>query len=207
MKYIKNFSLFEAVIMPNKIESDFQIRSIEDAIDYGRQNDFDVVGYDEFYNSLTEVDKRSAPPRRGAPFFALFHPERKKPMFVACDPMVFRFMPMKEIIDDIIGHELVHAEQSRRKGDIEYSLPSPTNRKAYFSNKEEVMAFSWTIANELSKQTRNVKDAIDLLSRGFRGQSSQIWNDIKRNCDEKTIKRYRKYIYLYLEKIFTKNGN
>jgi hypothetical protein len=151
---------------------------------------------------LTEVDKRSAPPRRGTPFFALFHPERKKPMFVACDPMVFRFMPMKEIINDIIGHELIHAEQLRRKGDIEYSLPSPTDRKAYFSNKEEVMAFSWTIANELSKQTRNVKDAIDLLSRGFRGQSSQIWNDIKRNCDEKTINRYKKYIYMYLEKMF-----
>jgi hypothetical protein len=202
MKYIKNFSLFEAVIMPNKIESDFQIRSIEDAIDYGRQNDFDVVGYDEFYNSLTEVDKRSAPPRRGAPFFALFHPERKKPMFVACDPMVFRFMPMKEIINDIIGHELIHAEQLRRKGDIEYSLPSPTDRKAYFSNKEEVMAFSWTIANELSKQTRNITTAIDLLSRGFRGQSSDIWSDIKKNCDEKTINRYKKYIYMYLEKMF-----
>jgi hypothetical protein len=202
MKYIKNFSLFEAVIMPNKIDSDFQIRSIEDAIDYGRQNDFDVVGYDEFYNSLTEADKRNAPPRRGVPFFALFHPERKRPMFVACDPMVFRFMPMKEIIDDIIGHELVHAEQSRRKGDIDYSLPSPTDRKAYFSNKEEVMAFSWTIANELSKQTRNVKDAIDLLSRGFRGQSSDIWSDIKKNCDEKTINRYKKYIYMYLEKMF-----
>jgi len=109
---------------------------------------------------------------------------------------------MKEIINDIIGHELIHAEQLRRKGDIEYSLPSPTDRKAYFSNKEEVMAFSWTIANELSKQTRNVKDAIDLLSRGFRGQSSDIWSDIKKNCDEKTINRYKKYIYMYLEKMF-----
>jgi hypothetical protein len=30
-----------------------------------------------------------------------------------------------------------------------------------------------------------------------------LWNDIKRNCDEKTIKRYRKYIYLYLEKNYS----
>ena len=212
MKHIKSFTLFEAVIMPNRIESNLRVSSVEDAIEYGRQNNFDVVGYDEFYNSLTEADKRNAPPRRGVPFFALFHPERKRPMFVVSDPMVFRFMPMKEIIDDIIGHELVHAEQTRRKGDIDYSLPSPTDRKAYFSNKEEVMAFSWTIANSLSKTKRSLEEAMMELDSqfddNFRGgmrppaEHKMIWSDIKRNCDEKTIKRYRKYIYMYLEKMF-----
>jgi hypothetical protein len=33
-------------------------------------------------------------------------------------------------------------------------------------------------------------------------QDKMMWSDIKRNCDEKTIKRYRKYIYMYLEKMF-----
>jgi hypothetical protein len=203
MKYIKNFSLFEAVIMPNKIESDFQIRSIEDAIDYGRQNDFDVVGYDEFFDSLSEVDKRHAPPKHGTPFFALFHPERKRAMFVVCDTNVFRFMPMKEIIDDIIGHEMIHAEQSRRKGDIDYSLPNPTDRKAYFSNKEEIMAFSFTIANEIKKSSRSFEDAkTNFKNNRIGGQGGSIWGNIKRACDEDVIKRYRKYIYMYLEKMF-----
>jgi len=206
MKHLKNFKLFEAVIMPPKIESNSMVNSFESAIEYGIQNDFDVVEYDEFYNSLGEGDKRTAPPRRGGPpFFALFHPIRKKPMFVVCDRNVFMFMPMKEIINDIIGHEKIHAEQTLRRGGIEFALPSPTDRKAYFSNKEEIMAFAWTIANDLSKVSRSIEEGMNKLDKGFPGQGSQLWGGIKRFCDEKVIKRYRKYIYMYLDKIFNED--
>jgi hypothetical protein len=214
MKHLKPFNIFEAVIMPSKIEDDSNVNSFESAIEFGQRNDFDVVEYDEFYNSLGEADKRTAPPRMGIPFFALFHPIRKKPMFVVCDKNVFRFMPMKEIMSDIIGHEKVHAEQTLRRGDLEFNLPDPRDRKAYFSNKEEVMAFSFTIANGLSKMNRSLEQAMNELDIPFNPRSAMrpaehtmLWADIKRNCDEKTIKRYRKYIYLYLEKIFNKNGN
>ena len=215
MKHITPFKIFEAVIMPAKIEDDSQVNSFESAVEFGQRNDFDVVEYDEFYNSLGEADKRTAPPSRGVPFFALFHPERKRPMFVVCDKNVFRFMPMKEIISDIIGHEKVHAEQAIRRGDLEFNLPDPRDRKAYFSNKEEVMAFAFTISNGLSKTNRSLKQAMhELDSQGndnFRGmgmrpaEHTMLWADIKRNCDEKTIKRYRKYIYLYLEKMYLGN--
>ena len=207
MKYIKKYNLFEAVIIPSKIESNTPITSFEDLVEYGSQNDFDVVEYDEFYDSLSVADKKTAPPRRGVPFFALFHPERNKPMFVVCDRNVFRMFPMKEIVDDIIGHEKIHGEQiSRRSGDLVFNLPNPMDRKAYFSNKEEIMAFSWTIANGLSKTSRTVNDAIDKLDgRGFdRGEWRQVWGSVKQNCDEKVIKRYRKYIYMYLDKILNK---
>jgi hypothetical protein len=201
MKHLKNFKLFEAVIMPPKSENNLAIRSYEDAVEYSQQ-DFDVVQYDEFFDSLSEVDKRHAPPKHGTPFFALFHPERKRAMFVVCDTNVFRFMPMKEIIDDIIGHEMIHAEQSRRK-DIDYSLPNPTDRKAYFSNKEEIMAFSFTIANEIKKTSRSFEDAkTNFKNNRIGGQGGSIWGNIKRVCDEDVIKRYRKYIYMYLEKMF-----
>jgi hypothetical protein len=209
MKHLKPFNIFEAVIMPTSIEDDAQVNSFESAVEFGQRNDFDVVEYDEFYNSLGEADKRTAPPSRGIPFFALFHPIRKKPMFVVCDKNVFRFMPMKEIMSDIIGHEKVHAEQTLRRGDLEFNLPDPRDRKAYFSNKEEVMAFAFTIANGLSKTNRSLETAMRELDIPFNPRSAMrpaehtmLWNDIKRNCDEKTIKRYRKYIYLYLEKIF-----
>ena len=141
--------------------------------------------------------------------------EIKKAMFVVCDKNVFRFMPMKEIILDIIGHEKVHAEQAVRRGGLEFNLPDPRDRKAYFSNKEEVMAFAFTIANGLSKTNRSLETAMNELDSqggmairpGMRpAEHKMLWNDIKRNCDEKTIKRYRKYIYLYLEKIFNKDG-
>jgi hypothetical protein len=120
-------------------------------------------------------------------------------------------MPMKEIMSDIIGHERVHAEQTLRRGGLEFNLPGPLDRKAYFSNKEEVMAFAFSIANGLSKTNRSLQTAmaeLDAQAVDFRGMGIRpaehimLWNDIKRNCDEKTIKRYRKYIYLYLEKIF-----
>lgn len=215
MKHLTPFKIFEAVIIPAKIEDDTQVNSFESAVEFGQRNDFDVVEYDEFYNSLGESDKRTAPPSRGVPFFALFHPERKRPMFVVCDKNVFRFMPMKEIISDIIGHEKVHAEQAIRRGGLEFNLPDPRDRKAYFSNKEEVMAFAFTIANGLSKTNRSLEEAMSQLdSQGndnFRvmgmrpAEHTMLWADIKRNCDEKTIKRYRKYIYLYLEKMYLSN--
>ena len=213
MKHLKPFNIFEAVIMPSKIEDDSNVNSFESAIEFGQRNDFDVVEYDEFYNSLSDADKRTAPPRMGVPFFALFHPIRKKPMFVVCDKNVFRFMPMKEIMSDIIGHEKVHAEQTARRGDIEFNLPDPRDRKSYFSNKEEVMAFSFTIANGLSKMNRSLEEAMNELDIPFNPRSAMrssehtmLWADIKRHCDEKTIKRYRKYIYLYLDKIFNKDN-
>jgi len=200
MKYLKRF---EAVIMPNKIENDYNIRTFEDLVEYGRINDFDVVEYDEFYNSLSEKNQKEAPPRH-APFFALFHPIKKRAMFVVSNRDIVRLLPIKEIVDDIIGHERVHAEQAMRKGDIEYKLPSPNDKRAYFSDKDEIMAFSWTIANDLSKVSRSVQSAFDKLDRGLRSQGGMIWNDIKKYCDEETIKRYKKYIYLYLDKIFNK---
>lgn len=214
MKYIKDFRMFEAVIMPTVLNNNSVVNSFESLVRYGHENNFNVVNYDEFYNSLPEGDKQTAPPRHGVPFFALFHPINKIPMFVLVDPNAARFIPnFKEIVDDIIGHEKIHAEQTIRKGDVEYSLPSPTDRKAYFSDKEEIMAFSWTIANGLSKRKRDLESAMKsldeefVINRGMRPeQHTMIWNDIKKYCDEKTIKRYRKYIYLYLENIFNEKS-
>lgn len=211
MKIIKKFKMFEAVIVPNKIENNnFIVNSFESLVQYGRENEFDVVNYDEFYNSLPDADKKTAPPKLGIPFFALFHPINKRPMFVLVDSNAARFIPnFKEIVDDIIGHEKIHAEQTRRKGDIEYSLPSPTDKKAYFSNKEEIMAFSWTIANGLSKRYRDIKSAMNALDEKFvmhrPEEYKMIWSDIIKHCDNDVIKRYRKYIYMYLENIFDEN--
>ncbi len=201
MRYLREFAKFESVIIPSKLEGDVDIKSFDSLVDYGQRNNFDVVEYDEFYNSLGEGDKKTAPPKE-APFFALFHPIRKKPMFVLSNKNSHILKNMKEIVDDIIGHERIHAEQSNRKGDIEYSLPSPLDKKEYLSNKEEIMAFSWTIANDLSR-IGNLKDAlIQFKTNRISGSGGFIWMDIRRNCDDDVINRYRKYIYMYLQKMF-----
>jgi len=82
MKYIKKFGLFEAVIMPSGINTG-NFNDFNSLVEYGKKNEFDVVEYNEFYDSLNEADKKTAPPNNGrVPFFALFNPMRKKPMFV-----------------------------------------------------------------------------------------------------------------------------
>lgn len=207
MKYLQTFKKYEAIIIPNKIKKNNDyIDSFESLVKYGEDNGFDVVNYDDFYNSLPESEKSTAPPRH-APFFALYHTKNKKPMFVLSDLNALRFIRnFKELVDDIISHEMIHSEQSKRMNHIEYKLPSPTNTKDYLSNKEEIMAFSWTIANGLAKNNSDIKSALEYLNKrgGFREEYISIWSDIKKYCDEKTLKRYRKYIYLYLERIFDK---
>ena len=65
------------------------------------------------------------------------------------------------------------------------------------------MAFSFTIANEIKKESRDFEEAKDnFLKNILSRQAKMIWNEIKNVCDEEVIKRYRKYIYLYLEKMF-----
>lgn len=200
MRYLKRY---EAIIVPDKIDNNKQITSFDELVEYGLENDFDVVDYDEFYKSLSEKNQKEAPPRH-APFFALFHTIKKRAMFVVGDKNIFNRIPdFKNKVDDIIGHERIHSEQSKRS-EISYKLPSPLDKKAYFSNKDEIMAFSWTIANDLEKVTNSVESAFNELKRGLRSQGGMIWADIEKYCDDKTIKRYKKYIYLYLEKIFEK---
>lgn len=211
MKYLKTFK--ESILMPSKMVGDYQIRNYEDLIRYSEDNNFDVVTYDEFHNSLSEVDKRTAPPKNApnVPFFALFHTINRKPMFVLNMPIPTNrinfgmFGPdFRSIVNDIIGHEKVHQEQNNKRNGMAMNLPNPSILKSYFSNKDEIQAFSWTIANGLSKSTKDIKSAFNLLetTKGSREPHFNIWNDIKKNCDDVVIKKYRKNIYLYLEEIF-----
>jgi hypothetical protein len=58
MKFLKSFN--EAVIIPQKIEDNSLVNSFESAKKFGESNGFDVVNYDEFYNSLGDGNKNSS---------------------------------------------------------------------------------------------------------------------------------------------------
>lgn len=205
MKHLKSFSLFEAVIIPSKANDNREISNYKELVEYGKDNGFDVVVYEDFYKSLNEGDKKTAPPK-GVPFFALFHPENKRPMFVVNNEGVVR-RGIKVIVDDIIGHEKVHGEQNSRRNGLTFNLPNPLKRKEYFSDKDEIMAFSWSIANGLARYNDNIEEAFDDLSRGYSKEHHNLWSAIKGSCDAKVIKRYEKYIYMYLDKILGKKSN
>lgn len=209
MKHLNYFKTFEAIIMPNDITIDEELKSFDDFVDWGKENNVDVVKYEEFYDSLDDENKKTAPPEDSYnhPFFALFHPIRKKPMFVVSDEKVFKHLPMNEIIADIIGHEIIHQKQDDKRGDLEIVLPNPEIKKDYFSNKDEIMAFSWTIANDISKISDSFEEAIDKFKKNKLATPGvvRLANEIINNVDEEVKKRYNKYIYLYLKEIFREN--
>jgi hypothetical protein len=63
------------------------------------------------------------------------------------------------------------------------------------------MAFAQTISDMIMTfRPKNIEEAKKEL------KFNHLWNDIKRNVDDKTKKRYLKYIYLYLEKELQKSG-
>jgi hypothetical protein len=206
MIYLKYFKLFEAVIIPPKLDhGQSRFNSYDDVVNFGRENDFDVVGYDKFYSSLSDVDKKTAPPNlREVPFFALFHPQNKRAMFVLCDSNFWRIPIFKEILSDVIGHEMIHKEQVGKMGKIGYILPNPKDTGKYLSDKMEVMAFSWTIANAIRRESKSYQQAVEIF-RNLQKKSprsiGKLVGDIY-NLDEKTIKRYNKYIYMYLDNFY-----
>jgi len=207
MKHLKKFKTYEAIILPEQIKDDSKINSIGDLARYGEKNGFDVFSYDDFLLELSEVDKKTAPTRGKVPFFAFYNISKNKPAFVYDRgiEMAINYMPnFKEILDDIISHERIHQEQNKRVGkEVVYNLPDPKKTDEYFSNKEEIMAFSWTIANDISKYSKNLQIALEKLKEErFPQMSSQLFKDIKKWTSEKTLRRYKKYIYLYLQEIY-----
>lgn len=205
MKHLKLFSLFEKVIIPEEIEL-LGVRNVEDLKRVGKENGFDVVSYDEFYKSLSTIDKKTCPPKHAMqnPIFALFHPINKKPMIVINNPV--GFLPPVEMISDIIGHEFIHKGQSSKQK-IEYKLPNPNDMKAYFSDKNEVMAFSFSIAKDLARNFHGLSPnelmlKLNKLDKTEKNKEMsafyQIYKTVKHNVDEETFKKYNKNIYAYL---------
>ena len=69
--YIKKF--YEAVIMPDRMKHG-KIYSYLTLLDYSRENDFLVLLYQDFYDSLQEEDKEEAPPP--IDYFGVFNTEK-----------------------------------------------------------------------------------------------------------------------------------
>jgi len=167
----------------------------------GDKYDIEVVDYDTFYKNLPDDKMRKdAPPKGGIPFFGLCNPVTYKATLVLQVPRIdsrglnFAYHMLK--------HENVHVGQKSRKKDKskgEY-LGDIRNTKAYFSNKDEIMAFAQSVSDmvmDMNPQT--LEQAVKMIDR------SPLWRPIQ-SVDVETKKRYKKYIYLYLEKEFEKTG-
>jgi len=203
MKRIKLFNAYnEAVILPPKVKFK-NINNMATLKNQCKINDIVLTHYDEFLEGLSDADKKTAPPKGDprAPFFALFNPILKKPhLVINSDPgknPPYLFGILNKYLEDIIGHELIHKAQSeRRSDDLVFNLPTPTDMANYFSNPDEIMAFSYSIAKDLIKSGKS--KTINQLISGLK--FSNMWDDITSNCSEEVINKYKKYIYNYLVK-------
>jgi hypothetical protein len=166
---------------------------IDDLKAIGDNHGIEIVTYDEFLDELPDEVKHTAPPRR-AGLFALVNPDTGGPRVVVAIPRID-----KRAIDYIyhmLKHEVIHVEQFRRRpDDVAHNLPDPANQPEYFSNKDEVMAFSHSIADMLitSGRYEDVESAMNSLA------TIELYTIVKKSVDSKTLKRYHKYIYMYLQ--------
>jgi hypothetical protein len=209
MKYLKKFN--EAIVDYKNEDVDGLMGEINtyprhhrfqlsDLTRLGEEYNIEIVDYNTFLNDLSERDKATAPPR-SAQFFALVNRVTNKIRVVLNLPMPF--IP-KDFFDqvpigDILKHEQIHTIQYGKKP-FETPLPEPKDKKKYFADKDEVMAFAFSVAKEIVSmfpEVRTPKEGFDKLTQNVR--RFRLYGDIKQNSDEKTLKRYHKYIYLYLE--------
>ena len=163
----------------------------EDLAEIGAQHNIEVVDYPTFYAELPDEHKSSAPPR-GVPAFATVNPDTFRARVVVGVPRVDA--RLFDYIVHMLKHEQIHIGQWNRRA-VHRAGPNPMDQAAYFSDKDEVMAFSHSIADQLIAMGLRDLDGVHKLLPKVR-----LYQDIRAAVDAKTLKRYHKYIYLYLEK-------
>ncbi len=207
MKYIRKFN--ESVIEPGGfgvkefIDDIFRFVNgrmpFESTREIFERHNIELVNYDTFYQELPDDQKSTAPTKgHNPPIFGLVNPLTNRPRIVYQVPFIDP--GLCGYIKHILEHESIHIDQiSRRSGWIKYSLPDPKDQKSYFSDKDEVMAFSQSISDMIMNgphRPESMEEAIKMLNR------NPLYMDIKRNVDSKILNRYKKYIYFYLKNNF-----
>lgn len=214
MKHIKTFKqINEAIIsydhgninnfidtLRNRI-TDMSGISLESFKELAMDYDVEVVDYDTFYNELPESSKKGAPPKGDprAPIFGLFNPKTYNIRIVVQVPSI-NVMILPFLIH-IIKHENIHKGQTSRSK-VDYILPDANDKKSYFSDRNEIMAFSQSISDLLINMDggRTIEECMSKL------KYNELYQTIKKNVDQNVLKRYHKYIYLYLEMEFDKKN-
>jgi hypothetical protein len=214
MNKIKKFADFvqldEAAIMPRDIESMIAslrteiarkgLISLYEANDIAEEYGVIFIDYNDFYESLRDDLKHTAPPR-DVPVFGFFREDGMICIVVTgVDRRGIESMPSISamnlgFINHIIQHESIHTEQwRRREGRVEYTLPDPKDRKLYFSNKDEIMAFAQSMVEMMMTQDRLTD--ISQLQRAL--NRNPLWQDIKKSGISDEVKnKYLKYVYEY----------
>jgi len=170
---IKKFAQFlnESIINPREIDISF----VDNLYDMGVSSDVIIeqltqnipgvnfITYDEFEDLLKNErpdDLDTLPPEPKQPFPILFaapYPEREE-IYIIINPTALErtfngpppmFDGFKNHLQSILRHEDIHLQQYSRSGKDRWILPDPKDSDEYFSDKNEIMAFARSAADQL----------------------------------------------------------
>lgn len=172
-----------------------QTISMEDINQISNQYGVYFIDYETFYQELSQELKHTAPPRN-TPLFGFLDPNNNIKIVVNIPFIGIRELPF---IKHICEHESVHREQWRKRGNnIEWTLPNANVPKEYFSNKDEIMAFSQSIV-EMITNSMTLRPPGTLKGLINELEYNDLWKTIKRSVSEDVKNRYLKYITQYFQ--------
>ena len=189
------------------IESSFSI-SYNEFKTIAEKYGIEVVTYDEFISDYPKEYLKDVPSflevRTGGDVLGMVNPVTNNVRLIFADEEVVINGYSFSHLMRMIKHEFIHLKQALRKKTKksgEYYGDSKDYNK-YFTNKDEIMAFANTIVlTYLSYRNPNdFESAKKDIERHLK--IDPTYKIIKNNVDEKTLNRYKKYIYLYLEQEF-----
>jgi len=221
LKKLKKFNINEGIVIPAKMDELIDKLKTEefnslDAINViSERYDVKFVTYNEFVNSIKEDEEMLAtvPPENKPmlPFmhFAVMNKVTKLVNVVLPnnDPIgnlsrMFKQKRLETLLISILKHEDIHKNQLKRMGSSDnYIFNNPkTEVKKYLGDQTEIMAYAFSIIDELNKM-ENIpyEEILDLLKSDM--ISHRVYVDYKEYFTKgsKEFKRLRKYMFGYLE--------
>ncbi len=176
---------------------------VDDLAQIGERFDIEVVNYDQFYRELPDELKPGAPgggKATRAPFLALVNPVTHKIRMVMNMPL--SAMMFNHFVS-VLKHENTHIGQLQRSGGRRGESYDVRDKKKYFSDKGEIMAFAQNIVHDIMS-----KPGITTMSKALKEFTNHpLWKMEISKLDEVTKNRYKKYIYSYFELEFGKKNN
>lgn len=165
----------------------------------------EVVDYDQFYDELPDLWRKGEIPHSGIKIFGLANPITKRPrLVVTIDPINKKHY---NFISIVVNHEFVHSGQMERlKPGVIYIPPKTVyDLNLYYSDKQEIMAWSKTIVDDIlnTYRPKSFEEAIEKLPKG------SYFKKIKKvfENDPKIWNKYIRNIYNYLKMEFDKSEN
>lgn len=213
MKYLRRFN--EAVLPAydftealNKLK-DIKNITLEDLSNIFSPLDVEFVNVEYFKSKLQtkkeiELVPVNMPPLMGGIRWGAHNIYTNK-MYICIDENVFLRSinsPMKpdllDFLEEVLRHESIHKQQGERRPDITIRNleRSPKDPKKYFSSTDEVMAYADSFIVQCRKRGMSDDDILDVL----RGGRKVSWiQNIYSSMDLETQKRFKKYVYQYLD--------